>query len=108
MSYYAREDRSRAREQADGARCRSCRARVVWVVTTHRKSMPIDADPVPTGNIRMTGRERPNRYGTLKPEVEYIDTSALFVDLADEPRYVSHFATCPNAEEWRSRQGGAQ
>lgn len=107
-SHQQRVERGRAVRERNGARCKSCQARVVWVITTRGKAMPIDADQVPTGNIRLTGRTRADRYGRSAPEVEYTEASSLFTEEVDEPRYVSHFATCPNAAEHRSRPGGAR
>lgn len=66
-----------------------CSAQIRWVRTTAGELMPIDAEPVLGGNV------------------ELIDDGTTAVvhgqpDLfADTPRYVSHFATCPNAKEFR-------
>lgn len=53
-------------------RCRSCRARIIWFQTAAGKNMPVDAD-------------------TVEPEDEELDL----------PRHVSHFSTCPNANQHR-------
>jgi hypothetical protein len=62
------------------SRCRSCRAEIVWVKTRAAKLMPLDA----------------------KPEKRWVlgegDQSARLVDT-----YVSHYASCPDAETWRKR-----
>lgn len=55
-------------------RCRSCHARIIWLPTNNNKRMPIDAD-----------------------SVEPADTQY-------ELRHVSHFSTCPQANEWRRRR----
>lgn len=64
------------------AECRSCSAPIVWVYTDDRKAMPVDAKPerrlVPTGSTR-DGKPRMRVRAT----------------------YVSHFATCPDADRWR-------
>lgn len=70
--------------------CRSCGAPVVWRLTPSGKRMPVD--PVPTGD------------GTVV--IDGAKAIALSADaLADldawEPRYTSHFATCPQADAWR-------
>lgn len=54
-------------------RCSSCNARIIWLHTANGKRMPVDAD-------------------TVKP-----------TDTAFDPRsdQVSHFATCPNANQHR-------
>jgi hypothetical protein len=53
-------------------RCSKCRARIVWFRTARLRMMPIDADSV---NAEDAG-----------------------LDLS---HHVSHFATCPNAEDFR-------
>lgn len=78
----------------EGARCRSCNAAVVWAVTHKGTPVQVDPEPRPDGNIRL-------EEGADKTVAHYIkksDTQSLF----DEgPRYVVHFATCPQAKEWR-------
>ena len=60
--------------------CRSCGAAIVWAKTTTGKSMPLDAEPVPDGNI------------VLHEGVAYVTGTG------DRK---SHFATCPNAARHR-------
>lgn len=79
--------------------CRSCGARIRWVVTTAGKRIPLDEDPVDGGNVLLheaiDGRE---------PIATVVGKSvgpSLFGD--DGPRYVSHFATCPDADQHRRR-----
>lgn len=55
-------------------RCKSCRARIVWLKTVTGKNMPVDAD-------------------TVEADDETFDSS----------RHVSHFATCPDANQHRRR-----
>jgi hypothetical protein len=56
-------------------RCRSCRARIVWLDTNNNRRMPVDAD-------------------TVDPEdTEY-----------EQGKHVCHFTTCPQADEWRRRR----
>lgn len=56
-------------------RCRSCDALIVWFVTAAGKRMPVDA-------------------ASTKPE-----DAETQLDLT---RHVSHFATCPYAQRWRT------
>jgi hypothetical protein len=58
-------------------RCRSCNAKIIWFKTEAGKNMPVDAD-------------------TVEPDddVEELDLS----------RHVSHFATCPNANQHRHKR----
>lgn len=63
--------------------CRSCGAPIVWVVMfPSGKRMPLDAKPI-SGLIRVEPGSPPtgHAYG--------------------EQRYLSHFATCPNAAQHR-------
>lgn len=71
-------------------RCRSCGAAIIWALTGAGKRIPLDDDPAAEG-----GRYR------LEP-----DGVAVYVavPLAGEPLYVSHFATCPDARDWRHRK----
>ena len=71
--------------------CRKCAARIVWAVTERGKSMPVNRDPVENGNLVL--EEQDGRPPIARKPDELLDR--------DLPRYVSHFATCPNAEEFR-------
>ncbi len=53
-------------------RCRSCHAKIIWFKTDAGKNMPVDADTVEAAD-----------------------------DDLDLTRHVSHFATCPNANNHR-------
>lgn len=68
--------------------CRSCGARITWLETAGGKKIPVDEDPVPDGNIIVVGK----MAHVLGKGQE-----------TTEPRYVSHFVTCPQAGEWRGR-----
>ena len=67
--------------------CTTCGADVLFAVTTNGKRMPIDADPVPDGNLIVNdGRVR-------------VATEA---DLGRHgPRFRSHFASCKQAAQHR-------
>ena len=78
----------------DVKHCRSCGAAVIWCVTHNGKRMPVDAEPVEGGNLvlRQEGEKVIAEYpGKGHP--------SLFED--DQPTYVSHFATCKYADDWR-------
>lgn len=53
-------------------RCKSCRARIIWLTTALGKNMPVDADSVDPSD---------DQFNKLK--------------------HVSHFATCINANQHR-------
>lgn len=84
------------------ARCKSCRADIVWVETEAKadkpgRKMPLDADPNnpgyaridPNGNLVFTGATT----GDGTRIVRYVP--------AGRGRHVSHFATCPAAATHR-------
>lgn len=72
------------------ARCASCNAAVVWVVTEAGKRMPVDAVPSDKGNLIL--RDGKALHESKVPEAE-----------RPAERYTSHFATCPQGEKWRRR-----
>lgn len=74
------------------SRCKSCRAEIIWTkdVNTGR-NVPVDADPVPNGNILVDGYES---YVIARSELDQHES---------EPRHLNHFATCPNADRWRNK-----
>ncbi|MBS0364943.1 MAG: hypothetical protein JSR67_03855 [Proteobacteria bacterium] len=53
-------------------RCKSCRARIVWLTTEAGKKIPVDADTVEADD-----------------------------EIYEHGRHVSHFGTCPQASSWR-------
>lgn len=79
--------------------CRSCGAEIVWTVTDSGASMPLNPEPVEGGNIVFRPQVTLPGFGA-DPQVEYIAPA----DVTDpRPRYVSHFATCPDARSWSKR-----
>lgn len=69
------------------SRCSACGAPIQWCKTINGKSIPMDPDGDEHGNMTILDD------GTaihVKPEDGY-------------GLYTSHFATCPNAEEFRRR-----
>lgn len=79
--------------------CRSCRAPIVWATTEQGKSMPIDAGPVDNGNVYyLDQKSSPPRVRVLAGPQPTLEEDA---DSADGLRYLSHFATCPQADQWR-------
>lgn len=73
-------------------KCKSCDAPIFWMVHPNtRKPMPIDAVPIPTGNIIINPLA--GTYGLLKKG-----------ETTGAARYVSHFTTCPAGGFYRGRQ----
>jgi hypothetical protein len=83
------------------SRCRSCKADVLWARWETGKRMPADfpSDNRPMlkggGNLVLTLRG--GEFGELLVEHFDLEKHGL-----RRNRYTSHFATCPNAKDWRS------
>lgn len=85
--------------------CTSCDAEVRWVVMPSGALMPVDPHPVVDGTIVITtdtvgtlaGNTWPRAIVTKRGQPDLFD--------GDQPRYTSHFATCPFAGQHRRRQG---
>jgi hypothetical protein len=70
--------------------CRSCGAEIFWAKTTTGRNIPLDADKVgplmvPDGNL------------------DFVDSGAVMV-VGPGGKMRSHFATCPNAAQHRTRK----
>lgn len=76
-------------------RCSTCRADIVWAVTRSRKRIPLEAEPIVAGNIRVR-----HGKGALLAEVVG-QMRDMFDDTDDGVRYESHFVRCPDASEHR-------
>ena len=75
--------------------CRSCQAPIIWAVSTAtRKPMPVDEAVTPDGNVEICVRLGNQVIATVHP------VGGLF-PATDQPLRKSHFATCPQADEWR-------
>jgi hypothetical protein len=61
--------------------------------------MPVDAEPRPDGNIKLEYE----REGIFAIYVGKPDQDTLFESKTGAERYVSHFATCPNADQFRKK-----
>lgn len=71
--------------------CRSCGATIIWTRTEAGKRMPIDVEPVDGGNLILK-RGHGGQYWAI-----------VAADDIEPTRYVSHFATCPHADQHRRR-----
>lgn len=77
--------------------CRSkeCQAHIFWALNlSTKKVMPVDAEPVPNGNVVLI-------YGGDFPAIKVCGDSDEIP--ADAARYVSHFATCVEVARWLAR-----
>lgn len=77
--------------------CRSCEASIFWVRTTHGGRMPLDALPLEAGTILVALAQRGELLGIVLPPERLHWARDL-----DVPLFRSHFASCPDAEKWRS------
>ncbi|MFD3748361.1 hypothetical protein [Nocardia sp. NPDC058633] len=77
------------------AQCRSCKAPVAWRNSNNGKRTPIDPIPSDTGNVLVVG----GHCGVLTAD------QIANARGAGDPLYTSHFATCPDADAWRSKGG---
>jgi hypothetical protein len=69
------------------SQCKTCGKEIVWAKTITGKSIPLDAEPDPGGNIVLMD------WGlalVVKPS-----------EHPGRPRYLSHFVTCPDAGKHR-------
>lgn len=86
------------------ANCSACDARITWAITEPGgKRIPLDFDPVPEGNIEVVGR---TNDGTMSQALVRVLKKGELDTLPGMPqplRYVSHFATCPYAKNFRRR-----
>ncbi|HKE66002.1 MAG TPA: hypothetical protein VKB59_15305 [Micromonosporaceae bacterium] len=75
--------------------CRSCGKPVLWVETANGKRMPVDPEPSPRGNLWLS----------FDPDRAAFTAHTAARGNGDEPasvaRYVAHFVTCPQADDWR-------
>jgi len=65
---------------------------MMWAVTENGKQIPLDVEPVPTGNLILVGK------GNV-PMVHFLTAD----EQPEGDRYVSHFATCPQSKAWQKR-----
>lgn len=86
-------------------KCRSCRAPVAWARTQRGKMIPLDPNPVPLGNVEVTGTDESGRGPVLLATVHGDSIAGRAERHTVEHRggslYVAHFTTCPNAAAHR-------
>jgi hypothetical protein len=88
------------RERTDVSdKCTTCGTSVVWATTRDGKQMPVNADPVDFGTVEL--HELPS--GKVLATVGRYPVPGS----PDRPVYVSHFATCPDANLHRRRTRSA-
>ena len=67
--------------------CKGCGANIDWHKTADGKNVPVDPEPVPNGNL-------------------HFEAGLVVYGKATDGRklYVSHFATCPKAADFRKKK----
>lgn len=95
------------------ARCRSCDAEIMWAKIVKKDgtegNMPFDPDPVDDGTHMVTESDEEDRFGDPVMRAEWIDPSMRQVTLEEgNLLYQSHFRTCPNADDHRSKRMGSR
>jgi hypothetical protein len=82
------------------ATCRSCDAEIVWARNEQTgKLMPFDATPDPKGRWALDDADEGE--GLEAAETGRPAELVAYIDPMAGTRYTSHFATCPQASEWR-------
>lgn len=76
-------------------RCRSCNAEIRWARTASGKRMPLDLEPVRTGNVQL------GYVGGEELAIVVAPADAVAAQAAGIHLFVSHFSTCPNAATHR-------
>ena len=79
-------------------KCRACQQEIAFIKTVKGKSMPVNPEPVyfvPAGG--------PNTYVMITGEVER-GREPAYADKDTRIGYISHFATCPEADKFRKRK----
>lgn len=72
--------------------CESCASRIIWAVTDKGVAIPVDPSPAVDGNIVLERREFAAPRAHMAKKADRVGRTDL---------YVSHFATCPNADRHR-------
>lgn len=80
--------------------CRSCKALIVWTVTENGKKMPCDVEAKRDGKFFLF--RRPDKIEALSVRSDH--PSAEKARLRNQRTHHSHFSTCPNADQHRSRR----
>jgi hypothetical protein len=82
------------------SRCRSCGAPIMWATTVNGARMPLDDEPVPGGTFVLSD-PTPGAYAPTALHYSPPDDPPL-PGMPEPPRFVSHYATCPDADQWRN------
>lgn len=81
------------------SRCRSCGAEIIWIRTKKGRNMPCDPEPV---HYRKQVHGQEGMITLVTPDGDVIVGQKSYDD-SDQTGYISHFATCPDANKFRGR-----
>lgn len=89
------------------SKCRSCGAEIIWIKTAGGKAMPCNAQPVSYRAIPPIPKDVEQLCGN-GPVMTLVTPDGriargTFDPGSDKIGYVSHFATCPAADQHRRR-----
>ena len=78
--------------------CSKCGEPMIWTRTRKGKNMPVDAEPSGDGSFYLIEPEQRGQENDGKIAAVWVpeDNRATRADL-----HTAHFATCPNADEFR-------
>ena len=81
--------------------CKSCGAKIVWIKTQNGRSMPCNEEQVEyqknyRGSALIVTKDGEVARGNIVK-----DSGSALAPIVDGIGYVSHFATCPNADKHR-------
>lgn len=80
--------------------CRSCHKPVFWATFGSGKSMMVNYEPDPDGNLDVLA----DVHG--EPRIQFVEADEVALPGMAVARYVSHFATCVHAKLWRKDSKG--
>lgn len=87
-------------------KCRSCGANIIFITTENGRKMPCDADAVDyQDNIKGKDTIVTESGKVIKGTIIKTTQGGGLVPIIDGKGYVSHFATCPFAGQYRKRCG---
>ncbi len=91
--------------EAHKTKCRSCCAPIFWTVNANGKRNPVDVEPTIDGSLFLFVRRdvlgRDYLFATHAAAASEVSEKAM---ARGQPRYISHFATCPDATKHRRRK----
>lgn len=75
------------------ARCKACGAPIIWIQMKSGKLMPCNSEPIPY-------KENPSGKHQFVTGQGEVVTADIYPG-SDKYGYVSHYATCPEADSFR-------